>query len=793
MNCIQCGTALPDDADFCTECGAKQEFNQALINRAMGGDAQAETVLYNGTYNTVYALIKSMIRDEDTVLDLLQDSYVKAFRNLNQLHEANRFRAWVKTIARNRTMDHFRERKTVLFSDMTPLDDDTSEIEIEDTDPQSMPEVVIDRQETARLIAEILDALPEDQRGVIAMFYYEQMSVREIANHLGISQNTVLSRLRYGRQKIETNVLALEKKGTKLYGLAAIPFLVLLLRKQEAYAMEPSEAASILTKILKTLAGKGDAAKSGLKKGAGAADGGLKAGLKAGSAADAGLKAGGAAAGTGGTGVAVGVAAKAGLSAGVKLLIALAVATGVAAIAAGVIFAVPPVRERVLPALGIETSFSRNDEDAENSIAGSIGENDIAFSPVRLEGTEYTITSAVALMWDGTDMDAEMLQTSLTENQVGEFLAKLSYNESFVTRSRADEEYLVLYDGTYNLQADLDQDKVDELFLSLFGLKYDYSRLPEEPSSGYQYTQHGAIYKDGTLTTWNRHMFSNEPTTTVEFEAYRDLEDATEMLYKLYEHGQGEQNYTGTIAIRLKPANNSCGFRVDGIYLTDRVERDAESPESAYDEVIAQYRSLLQEPFVFESIEDWKKEYPLALGYAEYHAYNGSGRWAPSLSAAPILYALYDLNGDGIREMMVVMDPFAQGTVDGLSNLTETYESHYVLIDVLTVRFGVVESLLHGFVTSRLFLREDGTICNITLSRTGPDKIYVWELGPRGADMLCVLDKESGEVLNTVQPHLESRLSEERIKAFTAVEWDDPAVPASIHPLNNPSLWTPLR
>ncbi|MBQ6734026.1 MAG: sigma-70 family RNA polymerase sigma factor [Lachnospiraceae bacterium] len=251
MKCMSCGAQIPDDADFCTSCGERQEFNKTLIDGAMRGDTQAETKLYNATYNHVYALIKSMIKDEDTVLDLLQDSYVKAFRSLHQLQEANKFRPWLKTIAKNRTMDYFRERKQVLFSDMTPLDDEDASAEFEDTNPDAMPDVVMDRQETARLLAEILDSLPDDQRGVISMFYYGQMSVKEIASALGLNEKTVSSRLIYGRNKIKTQVLELEKRGTKLYGLAPLPFLLFLLRKNEAHAMADVAASASLTQILR--------------------------------------------------------------------------------------------------------------------------------------------------------------------------------------------------------------------------------------------------------------------------------------------------------------------------------------------------------------------------------------------------------------------------------------------------------------------------------------------------------------------------------------------------------------
>lgn len=252
MKCFHCSAPLNETARFCSRCGADQGFSAELIARGAAGDQTALTELYNKTYDNVYYTVKALIRDEDTALDILQDSYLKAFRNLNTLNEPEKFRAWIKRIGHNNAVDHLRKAKPMMFSSM-PTDDDGAEIEFEDTNAANLPDVVIDQQETARLMAEIIDTLPEDQRIVISMYYYEGLSVRQIAEELGITENTVKSRLSYGRKKIETKVLDLEKKGTKLYGLAPIPFLLLLLRCWAGYAAKSSPPA--LSNILGGIAG----------------------------------------------------------------------------------------------------------------------------------------------------------------------------------------------------------------------------------------------------------------------------------------------------------------------------------------------------------------------------------------------------------------------------------------------------------------------------------------------------------------------------------------------------------
>lgn len=217
------------------------EITDKLITQALCGDQDAITKLYEGTYSNVYHTIKAMISDEDAVLDILQDTYVKAFDSLVQLENPAQFRPWVKRIATNKAKDYVKKRKPILFSEMANEDSDEP-IDFEDNRWTDLPETVVDRKETTRLMNEILATLSEDQQLVVGMFYYQEMSVKQIAKVLGVSENTVKSRLNYARKKIETKVLDLEKRGTKLYSLAPLPFFLWLLRAMDAVKEVPNAA-----------------------------------------------------------------------------------------------------------------------------------------------------------------------------------------------------------------------------------------------------------------------------------------------------------------------------------------------------------------------------------------------------------------------------------------------------------------------------------------------------------------------------------------------------------------------
>ena len=351
MRCFNCGKGLPDNARFCSGCGEEQGFSEELLCRARSGEQGALSELYRRTYGAAYRTAAVLIRDEDAVMDILQDSYVKAFRNLHQLREADKFRAWMKRIVHNSAVDWLRKRKPVIFSEMSY--ESESAAEIPDDRTCSLPDAVIDQRETARLMGEILDSLSEEQRAVVVMYYYEQMTVREIADELGANENTVKSRLLHGRRNIEAGVKNLEKQGTKLYGLAPVPFLLFLFRNWEVQAAplpDPSLFSSVLQGWNHAVSTSGTVSDgvSGAAGGTGAAAGTDAAANAAAGAAETGAAAGTAAAGTG-AGAAAGAAGAGTVSAGaaaagaagkalaVKILIGI-LATGTVGGTAGAVF-----------------------------------------------------------------------------------------------------------------------------------------------------------------------------------------------------------------------------------------------------------------------------------------------------------------------------------------------------------------------------------------------------------------------------------------------------------------------
>ena len=225
-----------------------------LVRRAQAGDQAAFSELYQRSGAAVYRTVFSMVRDEDTAWDVHQNSYLLAWKNLGKLEKPEAFLPWLRRIAVNETVKALQKEQPLRFTELT--EEDGEELQLPETRPAYLPEPELDRQEAARLVREILDGLPQKQRLILGMYYYEALSVREIADTLGVSQGTVKTQLHLGRKKVEAQVRRLEGEGVKLYGLAPMAFLEALLRRQEP--ARPLQAGDLRRVLAKTAATGGE-------------------------------------------------------------------------------------------------------------------------------------------------------------------------------------------------------------------------------------------------------------------------------------------------------------------------------------------------------------------------------------------------------------------------------------------------------------------------------------------------------------------------------------------------------
>jgi RNA polymerase sigma-70 factor (ECF subfamily) len=192
---------------------AKTQLPDAiLVNKYIAGDENSLAILVERHQSKIYGYIYSKISDRDLTEDIFQETFFKVIHTLKSkkyYNEEGKFLSWVLRIANNLIVDKFRndkkmymKRDTEEFSIFSAITDNSLNIESELIKSQ----VDLD-------LKNIIQKLPQDQKEVLMMRYYSDMSFKEIADITGVSVNTTLGRMRYAitniRKVIEKNQIYL--------------------------------------------------------------------------------------------------------------------------------------------------------------------------------------------------------------------------------------------------------------------------------------------------------------------------------------------------------------------------------------------------------------------------------------------------------------------------------------------------------------------------------------------------------------------------------------------------------
>lgn len=205
-------------------------FIQA-IELAKAGDNRGFEFLYNKTYKDKKFIALKYMKNEEDAEDVLQEAYVKVMNKIDTLDDPEKFPGWFGFIVANTAKDALRKKNPMLFSQLEQQNDEgeAMEFELEDEAIAAQPELSYTQKETQDLVREMMASLSDEQRVCIMMYYIEGMSVKEIADTLECSENTIKSRLNYGRKNIKAQGEELQKKGYQLYGMAPLPLFIHLL------------------------------------------------------------------------------------------------------------------------------------------------------------------------------------------------------------------------------------------------------------------------------------------------------------------------------------------------------------------------------------------------------------------------------------------------------------------------------------------------------------------------------------------------------------------------------------
>ena len=170
--------------------------DQQLIHLYLDGDSEALSSLIERYKDKIYTSIYLLVKDKYLAEDIFQDAFIKVIDTINggRYTDEGKFLPWVMRIAHNLCVDHFRKVKR---SPSIKTSDDHDIFEVLNFSEAGADEKMIKGQSHER-VRKMLDMLPEDQKEVIVMRHYADLSFKEIAKLTDCSINTALGRMRYG-------------------------------------------------------------------------------------------------------------------------------------------------------------------------------------------------------------------------------------------------------------------------------------------------------------------------------------------------------------------------------------------------------------------------------------------------------------------------------------------------------------------------------------------------------------------------------------------------------------------
>ena len=167
--------------------------DEELIGRIASGDRLAMQVLFARHHVRVFRFVLRLVRDESVAEDLISEVFLDVWRQAGRFEGRSQVSTWLLAIARFKALSALRRRPD------EELDEEAAEA-IED--PSDDPEVALDKKDKSAAIRKCLEKLSAEHREIIDLVYYHEKSVEEVAQIVGIPENTVKTRMFYARKRL---------------------------------------------------------------------------------------------------------------------------------------------------------------------------------------------------------------------------------------------------------------------------------------------------------------------------------------------------------------------------------------------------------------------------------------------------------------------------------------------------------------------------------------------------------------------------------------------------------------
>jgi RNA polymerase sigma-70 factor (ECF subfamily) len=174
--------------------------DQLYIAKVINGDSNSFAYLVDSYKDMVYSLAYKMTKNKEESEEISQDTFIKAYKNLNKFKGESKFSTWLYRIAYHTCLDQIKKNKN---------NNTTFEIhEVTLNQIQSADDILqgIERRERAKIMDECLLRLPEEERSILWMFYYDELSLKEIIEVTSLTEANVKVKLHRARKRLLTIV-----------------------------------------------------------------------------------------------------------------------------------------------------------------------------------------------------------------------------------------------------------------------------------------------------------------------------------------------------------------------------------------------------------------------------------------------------------------------------------------------------------------------------------------------------------------------------------------------------------
>lgn len=215
-----------------------------LVEQLKDGSREAFEALYEEYYDRLYFFVLKNVDSKEAAEDITQETFLKSIEKIDTLENPENYVTWLHSIAYNKCTDMFRSRKCDVYFDT----DEELEAAMDDhslNEPVMVPEDYAVDKDRARQLKAMIDSLKPDMKSALILYYYNDMSLADVAKTMGLTENTVKQKLFRARKKLKSKIEELGGKGVMMSAVSMNEILHRTVSPKKAAAMTARTGAAL--------------------------------------------------------------------------------------------------------------------------------------------------------------------------------------------------------------------------------------------------------------------------------------------------------------------------------------------------------------------------------------------------------------------------------------------------------------------------------------------------------------------------------------------------------------------